>query len=113
MTDGRIPVYLDAAAIPRQAGPIAWLVEDEAATDAAIHERYTLARLHPVGCACCAPRGAVAQALGRLFLRRARGEVAMFGAVGVQARGPAGLAAVAEAVTADVLARARFRLAGA
>ena len=33
---------------------------------------------HAAGCACCAPRGALSQALHRLFLARARGEVPFF-----------------------------------
>ena len=38
---------------------------------------------HVSGCPCCVPRGPVAEALGRLFLARARGEVAWFHSIAV------------------------------
>jgi hypothetical protein len=66
---------------------------------------------HPFGCACCLPRGPVAEALGRLFLARARGEAALFDSVLVVTRTPAGAAAVLAALEGDVVTRARFRLA--
>jgi hypothetical protein len=108
--DDRLPIYLEAP--PVLAGEIAWLVEGDVAAPGPIVERFTLDPVHAPGCTCCLPRGAAARALGRLFLRRARGDVAPFTAVAVRARGAAGAAAVAAAVTSDVLARARFRLAG-
>lgn len=64
---------------------------------------------HAPGCACCVPRGPVADALGRLFLDRARGG-AWFREVVAVVRGPAAEAAVRAAVTGDVVVRARFRL---
>ena len=66
---------------------------------------------HPVGCACCAPRGPVAEALGRLFLARARGEVAFFHAVVAVTATPAGEAAVRAALAEDQVSAGRFRLA--
>ncbi|MBW4091979.1 MAG: hypothetical protein HIU82_12865 [Proteobacteria bacterium] len=65
--------------------------------------------VHPAGCACCAPRGPAAEALGRLFLERARGGV-LFREVIAVVRGPAGAAAVRAAVAGDPLVSARFRL---
>ncbi len=65
---------------------------------------------HAMGCACCVPRGPVAEALGRLFLARARGEVALFRSVAVLAT-PAGEAAVRAALAEDQVAAGRFRLA--
>jgi hypothetical protein len=65
---------------------------------------------HAPGCACCVPRGPVAEALSRLFLARARGEVAWFHAVAVHAS-PAGQAAVRAALATDQVAAGRFRLA--
>jgi len=38
---------------------------------------------HRPGCACCAPRAALAEALNRLFIRRARAEVAFFRRVAI------------------------------
>jgi hypothetical protein len=62
---------------------------------------------HAPGCACCVPRAAAAAALGRLFLARARGEVAFFRRVVAVVNDPA---AVRAALAEDVLAAARFRL---
>jgi hypothetical protein len=64
--------------------------------------------LHPAGCACCVGRGALATALGRLFMARARGEVAFFRRVVVTGADAATRAALA----ADSLVSARFRLGG-
>ena len=64
---------------------------------------------HAAGCTCCPPRNAAAQALGVLFLRRARGEVRWFRRV-LAAVGPAETAMVRTALTADPLTSARFRL---
>ncbi|MDE8347216.1 MAG: hypothetical protein POH28_13745, partial [Acidocella sp.] len=58
--------------------------------------------------ACCAPRGAAAEALSRLFLARARGEVALFSRVVVMASA-AGVALVRAALAHDAVTRARFR----
>jgi hypothetical protein len=74
--------------------------------------RFTLAvriATHPVGCACCAPRGPVAEALGRLFLARARGESPWFRSVVAVTRSAAGVDAVRAALSADVVTSARFR----
>jgi hypothetical protein len=68
-------------------------------------------RGHPIGCACCSPRGPVAEALGRLFLARARGEVAFFRSVVAVTATPAGEAAVRAALAEDQVSAGRFRLA--
>ena len=65
---------------------------------------------HPIGCACCTPRSASADALSRLFLQRARGEVAFFRRVLVDAD-EVGQAAVRIALQSDPVVSARFRLA--
>jgi hypothetical protein len=65
---------------------------------------------HVPGCACCVQRGPAAEALGRLFLARARGEVAWFRTVAVLAT-PAGEAAVRAEVARDQVSAGRFRLA--
>lgn len=64
-----------------------------------------------IGCRCCLERSGAARALGQLYLASARGEVPPFSAVAVIARTEAGRDAVADALSADPLARARFRLA--
>lgn len=64
---------------------------------------------HDAGCACCVTRTPAAQALGRLFMQRARGEVAFFRRVLVE--GNAAEAAVRAALRSDPVAAARFRLA--
>ena len=112
-TDDRVAVrFGDADA----AGPDeALLVEGEETVPA----RYPVARFrlvsgiigHPSGCACCTPRGPVANALGRLFLARARGEVAFFRSVVSVTVTPAGEAAVRAALAEDQIAAGRFRLA--
>src|SRR4051812_17650202 len=106
--DERVPVRFG----PPGAGE-AVLVEGEAAAppgrpSARFRPAPALAG-HVPGCACCVPRGPVAEALGRLFLARARGEVAWFSRVAVVAT-PAGVAAVRAALAGDQLAAARFRL---
>jgi hypothetical protein len=76
--------------------------------------RFRIARAlagHAPGCACCVPRDPAAQALGRLFLARARGEVAWFRSVAVLAT-PAGEAAVRVALADDQVSSCRFRLIG-
>ncbi len=65
---------------------------------------------HGVACACCAPRSQASLALTRLFLARARGEVAWFKRVVVLAD-PATQAALRAVLADDVLTRARFVLA--
>jgi len=94
-SDPRIPVFVGD---PAQAGP----------GDAVVREGGGEAPLHGVGCACCAPRPALARALARLFMARARGEAAYFQRVIVS--GDA--AAVAAAIAADPVSAARFRFAG-
>ena len=79
--------------------PAAWL-----------QERIDTAAAHPVGCACCIPRNAAAQALSLLFLRRGRGEVTAFRTV-LAAVGAADADLVRAALRSDPLVSGRFRLA--
>ncbi|MBN8890536.1 MAG: hypothetical protein BGP12_06300 [Rhodospirillales bacterium 70-18] len=106
--DARVPVVFGPAelagpedallleagqAAPAGAGPaVAWLAARAAS--------------HAVGCACCVPRGAVATALGGLFLARARGEVGFFRRVVAAVSDPA---AVRSALAEDRLLAGRFR----
>jgi len=70
----------------------------------------TAAPGHAPGCACCAPRLAAAEALRRLFLARAKGEVAFFRSVSVFAP-PATEAVIRGALRDDPLLAAWFRAA--
>lgn len=70
-----------------------------------------LSRAHPAGCVCCAPRGVVAEALSRLFLARARGEVGFFREVVAVSRTAAGRAAIDAALERDPLVSSWFRAA--
>jgi len=107
--------------VVRDAGPEdALLIEATAVSDgAAPADRPAVARFtlpvriatHPLGCTCCAPRGPVAEALGRLFLGRARGELPWFRSVVAVTHSAAGADAVRAALTADVVTAARFRRA--
>ncbi len=109
--DGRIPVLL-AGAEAAGAGD-AVLLEGDGALPPGAAERFSAAAgSHALGCVCCVPRSDAARALARLFLARARGEVAFRRVVAVTSS-PAGRAAVAAAVAGDVLASARFRMAKA
>jgi hypothetical protein len=66
---------------------------------------------HAPGCACCAPRLAAAEALRRLFLARAKGEVAFFRSVSVFASAAAEVA-LRTALQTDPMLAAWFRLEG-
>lgn len=95
--DARVPLRFGAAS---DAGP------GDAVLDGA---GWAAPGAHGPGCACCAPRGAAAQALSDLFMRRARGSVE-FRAVLVVA-GDGEQTAVRAALAADPVVSARFRLA--
>jgi|HubBroStandDraft_4_1064222.scaffolds.fasta_scaffold700081_2 hypothetical protein len=86
--------------------------DGDAPADRPVVARFMLpvrAPTHPLGCICCAPRGPVAEALSRLFLARARGEVPWFRSVVAVTRSVAGADAVRAALAADVVTTARFR----
>jgi hypothetical protein len=105
-----MPILIDAR-IPVAVGPAAMARADDAVLAEADLPRsgMTGAPGHPAGCACCLSRGAMAQALHRLFLARARGEVPFFRRVVVAA--PDG-AALAEALTGDAFVSGRYRAEG-
>ena len=108
--DVRIGVRFGAAS---DAGPDeALLIEGAGPADRPAVARFRLPvriSAHPLGCTCCAPRGPVAEALGRLFLARARGELPWFRAVVAVTRSDAGADAVRTALASDVVTVARFR----
>lgn len=115
--DLRLPLRLTApgSALPDEIGPArALLVEGERVVPAGLaHARFTLpavAAWHRGGCLCCAPRGPAAAALARLFLARARGEVAFFSEILALPETAAGAAAIRAALAEDMLTRARWRL---
>jgi hypothetical protein len=112
-SDDRVPVRFGSV---DAAGPDAALLVEGDAVVPAGHAVVQI-RLgpgltgHPFGCACCVPRGPVAEALGRLFLARARSEVAFFRSVVAVVATPAGEAAVRAALAEDQVSAGRFRLA--
>jgi hypothetical protein len=81
--------------------------DDAGPDDVVLALGNTKATPHAFGCTCCLPRTAAAQALGQLFLARARGEMGFFRRV---IAAPEDAASVRAAVTDDVLVAARFRL---
>lgn len=111
--DARIPVRFGRV---EDAGPEdALLVEGEGVPEGApapVPDRavaWFRPGVHAPGCACCAPRGAAAEALTRLFLDRVRGKVPPFRAVVAAVSGAEGEAAVRAAVAGDPLVSVRFR----
>jgi hypothetical protein len=109
--DNRIPLRFGPAAT---AGPQdALLLEAGAGPDAAgprAMARFSALAGHRFGCACCGGgRAAAAVALAGLFQDRATGRVPWFTRVLAVVADPA---AVAEAVRADRVAAARFRVDG-
>ena len=107
--DARVPVRFD---LPETIGTeYALLVEGigQAPADHPVARFDLPATGHVTGCACCLPRGPVAEALSRLFQARARGEVAFFRSVLALPTTPEGAAAIRAALTEDVFVAARFR----
>lgn len=104
--DERIPVSPNAAGAARLGAETALvLAPGEAAVPGAAVERLAERPApHGAACPCCAPRAALAEALHRLFLRRARGEVGFFRRVAVSLP-----AAEIRAALADPLVAQRFR----
>ena len=113
LPDDRVPVWFGSG---EAAGPDAALLVEG---DTVVSAGHVMARFrlgpgltgHPVGCTCCVPRGPVAEALGRLFLARARGEAAFFRSVVAVVATPVGEAAIRAALARDHVSAGRFRLA--
>jgi hypothetical protein len=109
--DARIRLRIGAA---EDAGSTdALLVEGEiGALGRSAQACFTLpqATAHPIGCACCLPRGPVAEALSRLFLQRVRGDVPHFAEVIAVPSSAEGEAAIRTALHNDAVVCARFRL---
>jgi hypothetical protein len=113
MSEGGSRIDLRFGAVGDAGPEDALLIEGDAPTDRPAVVRFTLPlriAAHPAGCSCCAPRGPVAEALGRLFLARARGEVPWFRGVVAAVVSEAGAEAVRAALTEDVVTAARFRM---
>jgi hypothetical protein len=116
IADSRIPVVFAAssAADPADAllvearGPMSAPLAPERGTTEVFATSRTIA--HPAACACCTPRNAVREALGRLFLARVRGAVPFFRRVIAVTSSREGEEAVRHALTHDAVTKARFRL---
>lgn len=109
--DARIPVLVGADLRPGDAA----LVEQGAAAPPGVPQAAFAVESRPedghlAGCACCAARTGAAVALDRLFLRRARGEVAFFGRVTAVLATAAGEASLRAALDSDPVVSARYRL---
>lgn len=107
--DARIPVAFAPAASAGRGDAL--LIEGEgAAPDGMPVVRLAAAPPgHAAGCACCAPRGPVAEALRGLFLARARDASAFFTRLVVSA-GAEGEAAIRQALAADAFLAGRYRV---
>ncbi len=97
MFDGRVPVAFGGS-------------RDARGDDAVLAAGWGGAAGHDAGCTCCATRTPAAQALGHLFMQRARGEVAFFRRVLIDGDAAAE-ASVRAALQSDPVVAARFRLA--
>ncbi len=111
--DARVQLRIGTADM---AGPDdALLIEGDGAVPyGSVHGRFVVPETgaHAAGCACCPPRGPVAEALTRLFLQRVRGDVSFFSGVVAVPCSVAGEAAIRAALQEDPMVRGRFRLTG-
>ncbi|HSU06842.1 MAG TPA: hypothetical protein VLI93_14840 [Acetobacteraceae bacterium] len=112
--DARVPVRFGSA---DEAGPdSALLIENDGPLPPGRPAAcFTVPRVfgprpHAAGCRCCTPRTSAAQALSRLFLARARREVAFFRDVLVVISSTAGQTSVLSALADDPLVSAWFRV---
>lgn len=94
-----------AAVVVNELGEVAL---DDALLLAAGAEPLTLAG----GCVCCTVRGDLSRALGDLYVKRAKGEVAYFDRVLIETTGLADPAPILHSLITDPLLAARFRLDG-
>ena len=107
-TDARIPLRFGAS--DTQAAGEALLVDaDIRGLTPRLQTLQAGESIHPVGCGCCCRRSPEADALARLFRRRATGEEAWFNGV-LAVVSPARQAGVTAALRDDPLVSARFRL---
>lgn len=111
-SDARVKLRIGTAAMAAGVDA-ALLIEGWDGAPAAVTQAHfmlpgTLA--HVSGCACCLPRGPVAESLSRLFLQRVRGEVPFFAEIVAVPATAAGEAAIRAALRDDAVIRARFRL---
>lgn len=86
------------------AADTAWLVENRAERPWVSGEVG-----HTPGCVCCVARGALAEALGRLFRARAVGAVPFFTRLGAVPADESGAEAVRRVLAADALVSACYR----
>lgn len=106
--DSRIPVVFGTLAEARPDDALLLDVAVPAPPGRVVGRVGAAALLHAAGCNCCVSRDGVAQAMGALFVARARGEVAPFPRLLV-ALDPAGAAAARAALAGDRLVAGRYR----
>ncbi len=104
----RIPVVFGAT----PAAGDALLIEGDAPALPGFHViRFSLPADtgHPIGCACCAPRGPVAEALSAAFRDRATGAAPFFHRIAVAPASAGAIAAINAALATDAVTAARYR----
>lgn len=108
--DARVPVR--TGRVEEAGTEVALLIEGGVAVPAgvAVARIAAIPAQHAPGCACCVPRGPIAEALARLFIARARGEVPFFREV-VAVLDDTSLAGLHQALETDPLLAGRYRLA--
>ncbi len=106
--DARVPVRFGVADPEAAALIEVGLPDQPACTIMRFEAVVAVPASHPAGCACCTPRGPMTEALRRLFLARAKGEVPFFRDVRVFAS-PAAEPALRAALRDDGMLAAWFR----
>lgn len=110
--DSRIPVLFMALGDARP-GDAVLVAGDVTVPSSVVAARVAPATgWHRLGCNCCVPRTAAMQAMAALYLRRARGEVAMFTRLLV-AVDPAMADEIRAGLREDRFVSGRYRLAAA
>ena len=106
--DMRIPVVFGAT----PAAGDALLIEGNALVPPGfyvIRFRLPIGTGHSAGCACCAPRGPVAEALAQAFRDRVIGRAPFFNRIAVLAMDDDAIAAIEAALATDAMTAARYR----
>jgi hypothetical protein len=109
LIDARIPVVF--ADLSVAGGDDAMLLEADAMPEGRVGISFQPGPgVLAAGCACCTPRGPLAQALGEMFMARAKGSVPFFRRVVAVAATEDGRATMLSALIEDPVCVARFRV---